>query len=435
MKRFLLFGILIFAFAGNTGYGETLSLSQAQAEAAQHSPELQKFRSASDSASWKKLEAASVYLPHLSVGASQVLDQKYLYLGVKFGGAAINFPEAFPSSTLDLNASETLFDGLGAWHSYRAADLAEDAANLDLQDVSFRLDRQVRLRYEQALAASLLAKVADQNILTLQAHLDQVQASEKSGLATRFEVLRVQSKLEEAKAEKILEDDNAVLARGMLGQALGSQSPEMRDLGGELPVPDPALLQAKDLSSSARADLGAQALRAEAAQQAESASGSFWLPRISIFGQDQYYKYNSYDPAIIPSNGFQQDYTVGLNLNWDIFDGGLSLARQKEAEKSADQAALALASQQLKQPADLEQGRRRYLYNASLYQARLRSQEESEESVRLAQLGLKAGTLTHTETLDAESDLFRARAGVVRAQMDAAEALINLELALGRSLE
>ena len=46
----------------------------------------------------------------------------------------------------------------------------------------------------------------------------------------------------------------------------------------------------------------------------------------------------------------------------------------------------------------------------------------------------RAGTRTSSETLDAELDLFRARAGVVNAQVNASEAQIRLELALGRRL-
>ena len=54
--------------------------------------------------------------------------------------------------------------------------------------------------------------------------------------------------------------------------------------------------------------------------------------------------------------------------------------------------------------------------------------------VRLATIAVKAGTKTHAETLDAELELFRARAGLIRAQIDASEALANLELALGYRL-
>jgi outer membrane protein TolC len=435
MRRLLFLGTLALCMGLKAADAQSgLSLEQAQVEAAQNSPDLLRLKAANDVSAWKKLEMSSGYLPHLSMQASQVLDEKYLYLGVKFGGEAINFPEAFPSSTIGLNLTETIFDGLGTWHAAKAASLEHDASELELEDASFRLSAQVRLRYFQALAAAQLANVANQNILTLQEHLDNVQTSENSGSATQFEVLRVQSKLEEAKAEKVLEDDNVVLAKAALFQAMGKSQPDARELEGDLPVPVAALVTGADLERRSRADLAALALRAKAAREKDSASDAFWFPSVSAFGGDEYYKYDSYDPAIIPSDGYQQNYTVGLNLSWNLFDGGFSVARQKEAEKMAVEAEQALKAQELKTPLELEQWRRRYLYNVMLYQARLRSQEESEESVRLAQLGLKAGTLTHTESLDAETDLFRARAGVVRAQMDAIEAMINLELALGRSL-
>ena len=85
-------------------------------------------------------------------------------------------------------------------------------------------------------------------------------------------------------------------------------------------------------------------------------------------------------------------------------------------------------------PREIDTWRRKFNYSVSLYKARLRAVAQFQESVRLAGIGLKAGTRTHTEMLDAELDLFRARGGLVRAQADAIEALGKLELASGRTL-
>jgi outer membrane protein TolC len=68
---------------------------------------------------------------------------------------------------------------------------------------------------------------------------------------------------------------------------------------------------------------------------------------------------------------------------------------------------------------------------ASLYEARLTDIDKAKESVRLATLGFKAGTRTTTDVLDAELEVFKATSGMVQAQVDALEALINLEIALG----
>jgi len=112
----------------------------------------------------------------------------------------------------------------------------------------------------------------------------------------------------------------------------------------------------------------------------------------------------------------------------------VSLARSRQALARAEGARAATQSMLLKAPREAQQWRRRLATQSELYKARLRTVEKGEESVRLATLGVKAGTRTHTEVLDAELELFRARAGLVKAQVDAVEALTNLELSLGKPL-
>ena len=85
-------------------------------------------------------------------------------------------------------------------------------------------------------------------------------------------------------------------------------------------------------------------------------------------------------------------------------------------------------------PKDIDTWKRKFTYNVALYRARLRALSEFQESVRLAEIGVKAGSRTHAEMLDAELDLFRARGGLVKAQAEVLEALSHLELALGHKI-
>lgn len=422
------------ATEGPTPPADSLTLAEAQAEARRNSPLLRSLQAAADGAQWKLLEEASPYIPHLSVDGQQIFEQRYVYLGIDFSGEDITFPSAFPSSILNLNAEETLFDGFSAWQRFRGASHDSDAANLELNAASFRLNEDVALAFYRALASKLLVGVADQNIQTLQEHLTNVTNSAESGMATQFDVLRVQSKLVEANAEKLLEDDDVVIAHGKLLETMGMKGDDPRELQGELPEPDASVVSSIDLSPSARADLQAEATLVDSAKDRAGAAWSDWLPRVSIYGQESYYKINSFDPLIIPSDGYQNAYNVGLNMNWDIFDGGQTLAKAKEAGAKVDEAQSSYSNDLLKATQDIDDWKRRYLYNAALYTARQQSLQQNEEAVRLANLGLQAGTRSHSESLDAESDLFGARAGVVQAQIDALEAIINLELSLGHAI-
>jgi len=429
------FAVCAAVAAGADASAQTLELTSAIIEARQNSPEIQRAASAVEEASWKRLENAAPQVPHLSAGFNQVFDAKYSYLGVYFGPSAIEFPSAMPSSTLDLQATWMIFDGLGSMRAYQAAELNYQAAQADLARADFQLEQNIRLRFFQTLAAIELLQVANQNIVTLQEHLAIANVSQRSGISTRFNVLRIEALLEEARADKNLAEDSALITRKNLSQAMGLVSDD-RPLQGALPVPDDKLAPAElKVVLAERDDIKAQTARQGAAERIGQAAAGFWWPRLALYADDEYYKYKAFDPAIIETPEYKQAYTIGAKLSWDIFDGGASLARKEEAGHRAEEAAQASRALLLKAALEFETWKRRFVTNGEVYRARLRTEEKSQESVRLATLGLKAGTNTNSEVLDAELDLFRSRAGIVRAQMDAAEALINLELALGKSLQ
>jgi OMF family outer membrane factor len=260
-------------------------------------------------------------------------------------------------------------------------------------------------------------------------------ASEKAGFATRVDVLRIGSQLEEARAEKLLAQDNAALARQDLASALGV-SIDARTLAGDLPVPDGVKVPADlSLDPSQRDDFVALQRREDALESMQSAAtAGLWAPKVALFGAEQYYKFGDFDPSILPNDSFQNSYLYGIRASWSLFSGGADWARYQQAKDSLFQIAESQRRLSLASHDEFEAAKRHYIYNAALYQARLRSVEKSEESVRLATLGVKAGAQTHAQALDAELDLFRARAGVIRAQVDAAEALAYLEQALGHAL-
>jgi outer membrane protein TolC len=412
--------------ADNTS-AATLSLSQAMSEAQNQSPDLKRVQAAQKEASWAPLEALSTNLPHLGITASHLLNAKFQVLDV---GPGQQFSLVAPYSLASLDFSWTVFDGFRGINAFRASKKAASAADLELSRAKFALDETVRLRFYQALGAQILADVAQQNVRTLQDHVQKTRDILNRGSATKFDLLRVQVQLEEAQSEKTAADDNVVLARKNLALAMG-MAEDNRPLNGMLPVPDEALLPA-DLKAdfTERTDLEALRKRADAAENLHQASYGRWIPNLTFTAEKQYY--NNINKDI--SGPYRDAYAVGLQLSWNVFDGGATLARNFQTHYQAQQAEAAAESATLRAPQEFETFKRRYLYNATLYRARRRALEMAQESVRLATLGYNAGTRTSTDVLDAELDLIRARAGIIRAQVDGSEALINLELAVGKGL-
>ena len=428
-----LFSVLIF-FPTVSYASQTLSLVQATREAAEHNPDLKKAEIASDSAGWGKLEALSEHLPHLDVKATHYLESKYSRLGVIFAGNPAHIPSAYPQTSVDLEASILLFDGLGAMNRYRASLFENEAAELELVYARFRLEEWIHIKFNQALAAQEYEKVADQNIETLEQHLKLARASHRAGFSTNIDVLRLESQMEEARAEKILAADNVIEAKNSLMEAMGVEQ-DPRILVGTLPLPvrKPEVEKLK-LEVTKRSDLQAHLRREQAQNRRSAAAASHWFPKLSLFANKQFYKYGDFDPAILSNETFQNAYSVGLNLSWNIFDGGASMAKSARASDLAEMANQDSRKDMLTSPNEFDAWKRKYIYNTALFEARKRSVEKSTESVRLATIAVRAGSKTHAEALDAELELFRARAGVIKAQLDASEALSQLELSVGHRL-
>jgi outer membrane protein TolC len=355
------------------------------------------------------------------------------------GSSFFQFPENFPKTSLSLDADFDLFDGFRNIHEVDAANNKHSAAKI-LSDWSLlRLEENVRLKFYQVLADKRLSDMWDENVKTLEDHLRIVQDQLDNGQATKYDVLRVEVQLSEAKSDQISAHDNLAMAREDLSRAIGISGDE-RPLSGVLPVLDlDAVLNnlpEKDTLDSPQ--LKAKHLLALAAgDQSAASSASFWVPRISLIGEYQWYNEQSLtfgqsNPADL--NVYPGSYFFGASATWDILDGGLSLARAQEDDQRAKQAKEDYESAALETPYDFDLWKRKLVSSVALYKAKLEDVDESKESARLATVGFKAGTRTTTDVLDAELEEFQASAGLVQAQINSLEALIQLELVTGKRL-
>jgi outer membrane protein TolC len=299
----------------------------------------------------------------------------------------------------------------------------------------FQLSQDVRLAFYQALAASQLELVAEQNVKTLEDHLRQVDVQRQGGAATKYDTLRVSVQLNEARADAIDAKDNETLTRKKLTELIGLEQ-DSRPLEGTLPIPDTT--QVKDLEVTGvpteRSDIQALEMRADAADKSRSAENAWLIPAVSLGGQFMMYDEMLYNNAVVDNNKYEQAYNVGVFLTWNLFDGGVSYSKSRQAEYRQIEAEKTSQEAKLQLPYEFSYWKKRFLSNADHYLTRQLDVSRSEESVRLAKEEEKAGTRTSTETLDAELDLFRAKAGVVNAQVNAAEAEIRLELVVGRKI-
>lgn len=409
-----------------------LSLDQAISTASQNSPVLQKSEAAMEEMKWKNVEGFSVFLPKVDISASHFLLKKYQFVDLVFAGAPTSIPQIFPTTGATVNAQWLIFDGFNNTNSYMATRRLKQAAESDYTWAKFSLEHDVKLAYTKVIASKKLEDVSEQNLKTLENHLDQIKKMKAGGLSTNYDVLRVEAQLSEAQAEMLLAQDNIQISQENLGRILGVNH-AIDANGSELEVPsaEPVKKLQFNLDQNNRSDLSALVDKVSASDLKDSASGSFWVPKISLGGQ--YIQYNNLSDKISDWDRYRSAWNAGVFLNWDIF-APAEFARSKQEKYQHIQNEKALLQANLSAPVDFAFWKKRYLYSATLYEAKKADLERAQETVRLAQAGFKAGVRTTTEVLDAELDLFRARAGIVNAQINCTEAKIKLELASGQNI-
>lgn len=436
-KNLHLLGILLsaslcwFAFAEEPAVSQELTLEQALSEALGSSPKIDRAHSKAEEASWARVESAQGFLPTLTLDANHLLSKKYMVLDMNLGGGAVSIAQVVPSSIFTLGATLPLFDGFRSWNRYQSARAFEQAAESESTWARFQLEQEVTLLFYKALAAQVMKQVAQQNVQTLEDHLKDVLLFKKAGVSTNFDVLRVEVQTSEARAEMLNTIDNVEIARARLNEVF-AKSDDPRTLSGHLPDPDEKWLTNVDLSNmNNRKDLESLEQLTQGNQDLDTAASRFWVPRIGLVGQYQYY--NNRSDSLGDLDAYRSGYLVGLNLNWNLFEVA-SYARSRQAIEKSFQTQKTLTLARLHSQQELDMWRRKFHYQCTVFRYRQSDVAKASESVRLAKEGRKAGTRTNTDLLDTEAELFRAKAGLVNSQIGALEALSNLELTLGRNL-
>lgn len=417
-----------------TGTAHALTLQDAINEALNTSPAVEKAKSATLEAKWKKVENYSGFLPTVSANANYLFDKKYALTNVRLGNATTDtiVPQIVPNSQLTLTGTYPLFEGFSSVNRYQAASESYNAAANEEKWNNFKTEMDVTLAYYKALANKILKDVAAQNLKALQDHLKDVKLFKQSGMATNYDVLRVEVQVSNAESDLLNADDNIAISKHNLLEILGKDSGAV-DVSGDLPVLDENLMKSittADIHN--RNDIQALKERVNALSYADKAQDSFWVPRIAAFGQYQYY--NNLNDSLTDTDKYRSAYQVGLQLSWNLFDAGVSFARSKQTTEQFVQAEKTYRITELKAQKDLEVWKRKYNYYASLYKARTNDIAKSKESVRLAREGQRVGARTNTDLLDAEADLYKSQAGAVNAQLGYIEALINLQTAIGQKI-
>ena len=202
--------------------------------------------------------------------------------------------------------------------------------------------------YTDELLARENARVAEAAVKTAQSDLQRAQARQEEGQAVPSDLLSAQVQLAQAQ-EDLLQAKNAVdLAHAALNVAMGLPEDAATTIESGLKESSfeaGVLAERQQHALKSRPDLREAGLGVEHATNGSRMARAEFLPKVNVFGS-----WEEDNQTFLTRGG--NNWTAGVSLNFNIFDGGANRARlaaahyrQSQAQAQAAQMAAAVKLQ------------------------------------------------------------------------------------------
>lgn len=411
-----------------------LTLAEVEQLAEVNSPLLKIAASQVDQAKSEVLAKTALWYPTVSLlanGLPQYLDGEQ-YRNPDFLASSINPDTRIPQTQPDTYSAQwsANFQASVQWdliNPARVPSIAGARDALEKSNFGYLIAlRDLRLEastfYFRLQRADEQVRIGQEGVRASLVSLRDADARYRAGVATKVEVLEAQNQL--------------ALDRQTLTNGLRDQSKRRRDLAKLLNLPE-------DVTPTAASPASVTGLWQPSLQESIIAAYAFreeldqFLLDISINNSNANSALAAVQPSLTLSNGFTTNRTqgqsgrqgsidfddyrwsvqnaVGLNVSWNIFDGGASRANYRKSKQKAEESKFRFAKER-----DLIRNQ----VEESFFDLRAASQNIytttravrfNGETLRLVRLRFQAGVTTQREVVDAQRDLTRSEVDYAQA--------------------
>lgn len=421
---FICFGLAHGAAFAQTATAAPLSLDAAVALALERNAGYRIAHTGIVAAQARLRQAAGPQLPNIALSDGLNYANPVAELSTPFGG--LPFSTTTTTNVPLVTLSYQLFDGgrTAAQVSQAASALA--AAEGDERAARMALIDATSKAYFDLVAAMQYAIVAGRSVEVAQAQVDDAQRFLAAGQVPRADVLRAQTELADRRVQDLSARNAVALAQAALDNTLGVPLGDLHQPTDPLEAgaPDVALDALLIAASTHRGDIAAAQAAVDAAGYALKEARATRAPHIGLAIAD-----GNVQPAVVP--GYRNQFSVGLNAVWTLFDGGTTAGQIDAAQAGIERAKLTL--EQLR--TDVELHVRQAVLNLSDAKARVEAAQSyvalADENLRLAQVRYRGGVGTVLELQDAQLRATAAQQALIAAQVAVREGIVHVRFAAG----
>jgi OMF family outer membrane factor len=259
-------------------------------------------------------------------------------------------------------------------------------------------------------------RIARTTVDQAQQSLQDAQALEEAGVGTRFDVLSAEVELANFQQDLVQSISEQRASRRRLARQLNLSQSVSISAADPVEVVNPwglSLPETIVLAYRNRAELQQQLLQREISDQQRRAALAEVRPQLSAFAQ---YRVDNILSEPRPNQtDWRDEYSLGLQLQWRLYDGGAARASadQEEANIGISESQFADTRDEIR--LDVEEAFFDFEANEENIDTARLGVDQARESLRLARSRFQAGVGTQVEVLEAQTDLAQAELDLVQA--------------------
>lgn len=422
-----------------------MTLAQVLALALEKNPDLKAASERIAEAEARVMEATAAFYPRLtgrvgydytsnpSLAFSYILSQRRLS-GQTLGNVnSLNHPGYVGNFRPELLATYNLFQGGQDYFRKKAAELGVEAASLELSALQNRLVAAITTAFYTLSAAPEQYEVARKALDTVSEELRHTEAGKNAGSQLKSDVLTLKVRTSEARERELQTRHAILLSRSSLRVLVGMNADEPldvlngRELQDEKAPPEDRLPSLIAEAVVQRPEMQAASRQYEAREKELMAEKGAHLPRVNAYTA---YGLNEQSPGF---NFNQQNLTMGINAEVDLFSGGATQARISAAERRLFEAEAIRQKMRLDIESEVQQAWISFREAEQRLEVALEASEAAEEALRIVQLQYRNNTVNVTRYLEAEADWAAAKTKAIIARFDTHIGRANLDKAMGQS--
>lgn len=314
---------------------------------------------------------------------------------------------------------QPLFDW-AAFQQYQSAKLQRSREQARADSKAQQLYFNTASAYFDVLRAQDNLSIAKSRLSTLNKRLEEAQEKLAVGFVSQVDVLEQESQRDAAASQLLSAEDQLNSRAESLAAIVGERLPRLASLRDNIPVlaPTPNNIDAwGKLAIKQNPDVLASEFDIGQSQANKAAIQGGYLPQINLFASYSDRSLKGSDSATVALNSGTTE-VIGVEARWEIFAGGVTNARVKQASLQTE-----LARQNHESDSkQIENQSRAIFMSVKTDASRIKAQERSVASAALAfnaiEAGYAAGTHSIVDLMSSETKLNGARVELANARYD-----------------